>query len=260
MIYFKENRYSTKDVKRSLGSRLTFASSLWFYVRFFIIVLRTRHDAIHTSYGDDIWAKNSFMTFKEIESFGGQFEIDGIDNLKKLDQPVVFISNHMSTLETLVFPSIILPYMSITYVVKNSLTKMPFFGAIMKATNPIVVNRENPREDLKTVISKGSETLSKGKSIILFPQSTRDVNFDPSKFNSLGIKLAKKANVKVLPIAIKTDFWGNSRCKPIKDFGSIDIKKTIKISFGAPIEIEGNGSSQHLAVTDFIKSKLFEWQ
>lgn len=38
--------------------------------------------------------------------------------------PVVFVSNHMSTLETFVFPCIIAPVMKVTFVVKDSLVNI----------------------------------------------------------------------------------------------------------------------------------------
>ena len=53
--------------------------------------------------------------------------------------------------------------------------------------------------------------------------------FKPEEFNSIGVKLAKKAGVPVVPVAIKTDFWGNGRI--IKELGPIDNKKTIHIKF-----------------------------
>jgi len=45
-------------------------------------------------------------------------------------------------------------------------------------------------------------------SVLIFPQTTRDLRFDPNKFNTLGIKLAKRAKVPVIPVAVKTDAWG----------------------------------------------------
>ena len=44
-------------------------------------------------------------------------------------------------------------------------------------------------------------------SVLIFPQTTRELFFDPKKFNTLGIKLAKRAKVPVIPIAVKTDAW-----------------------------------------------------
>ena len=73
----------------------------------------------------------------------------------------------------------------------------------MRSRNPIVVGRTDPRKDFETVMNGGAERLKNGISIIIFPQSTRSLDFKPEEFNSLGVKLAKKAGVQVVPVAIK---------------------------------------------------------
>ena len=93
--------------------------------------------------------------------------------------------------------------------------------------------------------------LKKGISIIIFPQSTRSLEFKPEDFNSLGVKLAKKAGVEVVPVAIRTDYWGNG--KWIKELGPIDRHKPINIKFGEPFGIQGNGKEENQKIIDFIK-------
>ena len=53
----------------------------------------------------------------------------------------------------------------------------------MRGMDNIAVGRDNPREDFKRVLSEGKNKLEQGISIIIYPQSTRAVEFDPSKFN-----------------------------------------------------------------------------
>ncbi len=63
--------------------------------------------------------------------------------------------------------------MKVTFVVKESLVKHPLFGDVMRSRNPIVVGRTDPRKDFEAVMNEGAEKLSKGISIIIFPQSTQ---------------------------------------------------------------------------------------
>lgn len=163
----------------------------------------------------------------------------------------------MSILETMIFPGIIAPMKDVTFVVKQSLTEYPVFGSVMQSCDPIVVSRSNSREDLINVMTQGQELLSKGTSIVIFPQSTRNVIFKPEEFNSLAVKLAGKAGVPVLPIAIKTDFWSNG--KYLKDFGAIHRDKIIHMAFGEPIQIHGKGREEHKTIIDFIANQLSEW-
>ena len=181
-----------------------------------------------------------------------------MENITKLPGSVLFISNHMSTLETMILPSIIGPHKELTFVVKESLVKHPLFGDVMRSRNPIVVGRTDPRKDLEAVMNGGVEILKSGISIVIFPQSTRSVDFKPEEFNSLGVKLAKKAGVNVVPIALKTDFWGNGNL--IKELGPLDHKKHIHIKFGEPMTITGNGKDENQKIIEFIKTSLEEWK
>jgi len=180
-----------------------------------------------------------------------------MDRFRVLEKPAVFISNHMSTLETIILPGIIQPIKSATFVIKQELMHYPYFKEILRARNPIIVGRSNPREDLMKVLREGTELLNSGTSIILFPQTTRSVVLDPGSFNSLGIKLAKRTGSAVVPVALVTDAWGNG--KRLKDFGKIDPKKAVHFAFGDPLTINSQGAEEHNSVLAFIRQKLSEW-
>ncbi|MBI5640712.1 MAG: 1-acyl-sn-glycerol-3-phosphate acyltransferase, partial [Nitrospirae bacterium] len=163
-----------------------------------------------------------------------------------------------SALETFVLPCIIQPVKEVTFIVKKSLLTMPVFGPVMRSRDPIVVGRENPREDLRTVLDAGTRKLASGSSVIVFPQSTRSLVFRPQDFNSLGIKLALRAGVPVVPIALRTDAWGIGKYK--KDFGPIDQDRPVHIAFGEPMRISGRGAEEHEQVIRFIEEKLRQWE
>jgi len=226
-------------------------------VKYAYIVLKTRREAIKGVYDDRAWADSSFYILKFIERTGGRFNITGMENLAKSPEPVLFIGNHMSTLETMVLPSIISPHRKVTFVVKESLVKHPLFGDVMRSRNPIVVGRTDPRKDLETVMTGGLRLLSEGISIIIFPQSTRSTDFKPEDFNSLGVKLARKAGVDVVPFALKTDFWGKG--KLISEIGPLDHTKEIHFRFGEPFSVTGRGREDNQMIIDFIQDALREW-
>ena len=250
--------YDTRaDKRRDLGDRL-FLNSRWYLVGAYVAeIFRTRSIAHKGKYDRAVWADSSCRVFRLIEGCGGRFHLRGLDNIHTCHPPVVFISNHMSTLETFVLPCMIAPFVRVTFVVKESLVRHPLFGPIMRSRDPIVVRRENPREDFQAVMSKGKELLAGGTSVIIFPQSTRAPEFIPSEFNTLGIKLAKAAGVQVVPVALKTDFWRNG--KYLKELGPLDRTKPIHFAFGHPFPIIGNGKDEHRRVVDFIVSNLQEW-
>ncbi|HBE40653.1 MAG TPA: 1-acyl-sn-glycerol-3-phosphate acyltransferase [Bacteroidales bacterium] len=256
--YFGSGTYITPEKNLNIADRIFFHTRLYFTLKFARTVLTSRHQAKRGRYGNKEWADSSWYIFRFIERSGGRFHITGMENITKTPAPVLFIANHMSTLETMILPCIISPLRKVTFVVKESLVKHPLFGDVMRSRDPIIVGRTDPRKDLEAVMNGGMELLSKGISIVIFPQSTRNVIFKPEEFNSLGVKLAKKAGVQVVPVALKTDFWGNG--KLIKEIGPLDSSKTIYFRFGEPFEVKGTGREENQKIIDFIESWLDEWQ
>jgi 1-acyl-sn-glycerol-3-phosphate acyltransferase len=227
------------------------------YFKFVPIVLKARKLSLANLYDDEEWARSSYNTMKIIEGCGGRFHITGFDNVRNLEKPVVFISNHMSTLETLVLPVLIVQFRRVTYVVKEKLVKGHVFGPIMRSREPITVGRVDPKQDLEAVLNGGKKLIDEGYSIIIFPQSTRREVFRRSQFNSLGVKLALHAGVDIVPIALKTDFWSNGALHT--GFGPIRRNLPIHIAFGPAMTPTGRGRAEHLKVIEFIESHLKAW-
>ena len=231
--------------------------SLAFYSSILAIVFQASSKARRGVYDDTAWSASSLKTIRALEHVGVRLDISGLDHVAALEGPCVFIGNHMSTLETFVLPTLLVPFKRLTFVVKQSLVEYPVFGHVMRSRDPIIVGRTNPREDLKSVLEGGAERLANGISIVIFPQTTRTPAFYPKEFNTIGVKLAKRASVPVIPFALKTDAWGNGRLH--KDFGRIDPSKTVHFAFGAPLRIADRGSEEHEAIIRFISARLTEW-
>ena len=146
----------------------------------------------------------------------------------------------------------------LAYVVKSSLLKFPIFKDVVTVRDPVVVDRVKPREDLKVVMEEGARRLEQGRGLIIFPQHTRSVDFDPKKFNSIGVKLAKRTGAVVVPVALQTSAW--SAGKKIKDFGPIIPSRTVHFAFGEPMEIVGRGQEEQQRIVEFIQGKLESWK
>lgn len=247
--------YKTAPGKRSALFRAF--PSFFFYCQDLAIVWRSCRRAKHGRYETADWVASSQGVVRALESVGVKLQITGLDNLRKLDAPCVYVGNHMSILETFVLPGIIVPFRNTTFVVKRSLVEYPVFKHVMRSRDPVVVGRTNPREDLRAVLEGGEERLKAGISIVVFPQTTRTTVFNPEDFNSIGVKLAKKAGAPVVPFALKTDAWRNGRY--LKDFGRIDPGATVHFAFGEPLRVKGTGREEQEAIVRFVSEKLAQW-
>lgn len=256
--YFPHDTYDTPpDTPRRWLDRLALGSRLYLHTHFIWEIIQARRLVGQNKYDRATWAETSYAIFKMVEGSGGRFHISGLDNIRDLTEPVVFISNHVSSLEGNILGCLLPQPQDINFVVKESLTHYPVFGPVIDARDPITVGRTNPREDLHKVLVEGTQKLHNGRSVLLFPQHTRTPVFVPAEFNSLGIKLAKRAGVPVAPIAVKTDFLINGRY--LRDFGPLDRSQPIYLTFGRPFLVE-NSKEAHHRVIDFIQQHLNQWQ
>jgi len=251
----KGSRYQT--LREAQPARLPAWPTLTFHLKMLGVYVRSGRLAAKGVYDGQMWASGSLEVLKLLESVGVRFEMENLDVPYLLEGPGVYIGNHMSTLETFVLPCLLQPARNTTFIVKESLTRFPVFGPVMRSRDPITVGRKDPRADLMMVLEGGQARLERGTSVIVFPQTTRSTTFDPAQFNTIGVKLARRARVPVVPVALKTDAWEKGRL--VKDFGPIRPDRLVRICFGAPLEISGSGREEHEQIIRFIRGKLEEW-
>ena len=161
-----------------------------------------------------LWAKYT------IKTIGIDLEVKGLENIP--DEACVFIGNHTSILD--------IPIMFYTidrlvgFVAKKEMLKAPVIGMWLEKAHCIPLDRENPREAIKT-INYGVELLKKGYSLAIFPEGTRSKDGNIGEFKKGSLKLATKAKAPIVPIAIDrayTSFEKDKKFKPSK----------IKVTFG----------------------------
>lgn len=249
LTYNEEYSYVSPDRKIGLLSRCF--PSFCYYLRFMKIIYKASRVAKKGQYSSDVWAADSLSLLRALESVGVKFEISGVNNLRLADDSVVVIGNHMSMLETMVLPAIVQPQIDTTFIVKQALLDYPVFKYIMRSRDPIALTRNNPRKDFKIVMGEGVAKLKDKMSVIVFPQTTRTNTFDPSAFSTIGVKLAKKADKKIVPLALITDAWGNG--KILKDFGKINPDKKVVFRFGKPISADNSSQDE---IVSFIAKEI----
>ena len=210
----------------------------------------------------ELWAICCFKTVQKSEKFGIKVTADGWENRNGHKGPVVYLSNHMSTLETIMLPPVLLTYGPFNVFVKASLSRLPALKRAAAHMGLIPLGRRSPREDLMQVFNEGVARIKEGHSILIFPQGSRERVFSRKIYSSIGAKLAEKAGVPIVPLAV------DSRCMPtrekgllskvFKDFGTVDTSRDIRLAAG-PVIPCGKSRAMHEACFDWIAAKLEEW-
>ncbi len=252
----QENIYRTGDARISLLARQF--PSLVNYAKLGYYIIKASRLALKGDYTDEAWVLSSKEVFNNLESVGVKIEVENLSVLLNLEGACVFVGNHMSTFEGFCYPCIIQPFLPVTFVIKEDLLKMPLLKHAFKSRNPILVTRKTPRQDLKEVLQGGAERIGHGISIVIFPQTTRTNDIKTETFNSIGVKLARRAGVPVVPVAVQSEAWGCG--KWIKDMGKINPAKKIRVCFGEPLHLMGNGRKEHEETFRFIQKKLESWK
>ena len=207
----------------------------------------------------DKWAQFCFASLRKAEAFGTKVSADGWENRRDCKGPVVYLCNHLSTLETILLPFVLLTFGPFNVVVKASLSHLPALERAADHMGLVPIGRTSPREDLMTIFRVGGERIAKGISFLIFAQGRRQPVFERKGWSSIGAKLAEKAGVPVMPIAVKTDIQPT---RPngkgwFKDFGTVDPSKDIRLRCG-PVQ-KGTSREMHAASFDWIKAQLDEW-
>lgn len=254
-----ENSYRTSPDRASFWGRNL--PTMTFYQKMFSLLWEAASVARKGKMDNKTFIRFSSRLVGIIERCGVYFDVQGVAPIIALQRPAVIVANHMSTLETFALPWICSGMGAVSFVIKKSLTYYPFFRHILQTVNPICVSRISPRKDLEAVFEQGAKRLEEGRSVIIFPQTTRQKDFVPNNFSSIGTKLAARAGVPLVPLALKTDAWGMG-FGIFKDFGRIFPQKTVYFHFGNPLfpkTEKSENKAVHAASVQFIAEKTAAW-
>ena len=158
---------------------------------------------------------------------GIRYQVEGQENIP--DHPVIVLSNHQSTWETIFLYQLFTPACPI---LKKELLDIPFWGWALRLQQPIAIDRSKPREAGKSLLTQGAVRLEEGLSILVFPEGTRSPAGTLGKFSRGGAQLAAATETDVVPVLHNAgSFWpaGTSRKSP----------GVIKVIIGKPINAVG---------------------
>lgn len=137
-------------------------------------------------------------------SCGLDRHIDGLDNIPD-DRPVIVMSKHQSTWETIALQTFLPP---VVFVLKRELLRIPFFGWGLAAMRSIAIDRGSGRRAVQELVEQGRERLDDGIGVVVFPEGTRTAPGQHRRYRLGGAVLASETGYPILPVAHNSgEFW-----------------------------------------------------
>ena len=109
----------------------------------------------------------------------------------------LLVQNHRSKFDPLV-SWVVFKKQDVAFISKKSNFKVPIFGKIIRKCCFMAIDRENPRNAVKTV-EKASELLKNDEvSVGVYPEGTRSYGKELLPFHNSVFKIAQKAGVPIV--------------------------------------------------------------
>jgi 1-acyl-sn-glycerol-3-phosphate acyltransferase len=166
--------------------------------------------------------------------------VRGLDRLPSGN--AVYVCNHQSNLDpVLIFAKL---GKHLRFIAKRELFRIPIFGAALRATGMIPVDRSGSERDRET-IRRAVESVQSRASILFFAEGTRDPNGELRPFKKGAAVLAIQAQVPLVPLAV-------AGTKDVMHKRSILIRggRPTVLLVGEPISTAGMTLEQRDALTE----------
>lgn len=194
-----------------------------------------------------IFAGPQMVSQKVIRKTKSEVFVNGQDKLP--DESVLFVANHQGLFDILA----LIGYLGKPsgFVAKKEIEKLPIVSSWMELMHGVFIDRDDRRQSVKA-IGQGIENLKNGHSIVVFPEGTRSRGSNLNTFKSGSLRLATKAKVPIVPIAINGTYQmmeeGNGRIK----------SSTIQMTIAEPIYPSDYQDKKHSELAASIQSTIEE--
>jgi 1-acyl-sn-glycerol-3-phosphate acyltransferase len=147
------------------------------------------------------WLEGALWMQKTI--LGLSFEVIGGENLQR--SGAILAVKHQSAWETMIFHRLV---GDPAFVLKRELLRLPLIGWYMRRTGQIPIDRTARGSALKLMFDKGKRAIEQGRSLVIFPEGTRQPPGKTGRYHSGVFKLYNALGVPVIPIALNSGmFW-----------------------------------------------------
>lgn len=128
---------------------------------------------------------------------GVELNIIGAEKIDPKKSYVV-IGNHPSTLD--IFTHITALPVSIRFLTKTELFRIPIFGRVLKTLGLPRIDRKNAKANFEKINDSINEVIKLGNSIMIFPEGKRSNQKELLPFKKGASHIAKNFNLPIIPV------------------------------------------------------------
>ncbi|HEX8299376.1 MAG TPA: lysophospholipid acyltransferase family protein [Rubricoccaceae bacterium] len=152
--------------------------------------------------------------------------------------PVVYVANHQAMAD---IPVLVLAIREpILFVARAGLARVPLIGPVLSASVCVFLDRSTPGGG-EAALDEAEARLALGESVVFFPEGTRRYDGPPGPFFPGAFRLALRAGVPVVPVAI----GGSHRLSNERDRTARPGR--LRVGIGAPLTPQPDETSEALA-------------
>jgi 1-acyl-sn-glycerol-3-phosphate acyltransferase len=162
----------------------------------------------------------------------------------------VVLAKHQSQWETFYF---LLLFMPVSIILKRELLNIPGFGWGLRLLKPIPIDRSNPKQALKQILSEGKKRINDDRlPLLIFPEGTRIPVGKAGKYARSGASIAIETGAPLLLVSHNAGFfWPADRFR--KYPGTVDV------IISEPIDPTGKTANELTAMAqEWIESHIRE--
>ena len=130
-----------------------------------------------------------------------KIDVTGIEKIPQ-NTRFVLVGNHRSNFDPIITWLVFKRY-DLAFISKESNFKIPVFGRIIRKCCYMAIDRENPRNAIKTINRASNLIKSNEVSVAVYPEGTRNKECNGLlPFHNSVFKIAQKANVPIVIVGV----------------------------------------------------------
>ena len=128
---------------------------------------------------------------------GVELNVIGAEKID-IKKSYVVIGNHPSTLD--IFTHITALPVSIRFLTKTELFRIPIFGRVLKTLGLPRIDRKNAKANFEKINDSINQVIKLGNSIMIFPEGKRSNQKELLPFKKGASHIAKDFNLPIIPV------------------------------------------------------------